>query len=148
MDIRTVCEKVENKFQRLEYITVAHLSVKMLTIPKIKTDCGRLICFIANAEPSRELVKKLSEYAGSIAFYDDPKRRGHISAVMLFVKDSFSQRSVSEALGKQKNVRNVTALPVILDTSEQKISFCSRHGVLCSKNFSKTLDVAKKLIDI
>ena len=146
MDYKAYSAEIESRFQRSEYITISHLSVKMLTLPRVQldNDC-QVFCFLIHgAAPCPELCERFAKYAMSIAFYSGKDAKGDIISIPLFICDNASENDIQSISKCSKKTGGAFSFPLIFNLSENKLIHCKKRPISKAKLFSALCDFANK----
>ncbi len=128
---------LEKQFLKSEYISIAKKSFRMLTSPSPALDGTRLFCFVLKDEKQGlELLKKLADYANSVAFYDgDKKEKVCILALFEGSNLKLAPSRISGAL----------ILPCAFDMESQKLILPDSLPLLRREEFKKLCAYTKNI---
>ena len=138
MNIQAYSAEIERQFQKSEYISIKHTSVKMFSSPKFfKGENCRLFAFIVNGKtPSADLTKKLCDYALSVAFYDDPQKKSKVIVLPLFICEN-SSRTDSVLNLRAKKMGGAFCLASVFDLEKNELKM--QKLPVISNAFSKNV---------
>lgn len=144
MDIQAYSAAVERQFQKSEYISIKHTSVKMFTSPKFfKGENCRLFAFVVNGTaPSADLTQKLCDYALSVAFYDDPQKKSKIIVLPLFICEEFSGDALALVNTKAKKIGGAFCLTSIFNAQSSQLKI--QKLPIMSSSFIKEISLFVK----
>lgn len=128
---------LERQFLKSEYISIAKTSFRMLSAPSRGYEGARLFCFVLKSErQSGELLKKLADYANSVAFYDGDKK-DRVCVIALFEAPSLKLAPSRES--------GALMLPCAFDTEKQRLILPDSLPLLRREEFKKLSAFTKNI---
>ena len=128
---------LERQFLKSEYISIAKKSFRMLTTPSRAFEGARLFCFVLKDErQDAELLKKLADYANSVAFYDGDKKE-RVCVIALFEAPKLKVGASRES--------GALILPCAFDTENNKLLLPDSLPILRREEFKKLCAFVKNI---
>ncbi len=128
---------LERQFLKSEYISIAKKSFRMFTAPSRAYDGARLFCFVLKGErQDAQLLKKLADYANSVAFYDGDKKE-RVCVLALFEASNLKLAASRES--------GALLLPCAIDTENQKLTLPDTLPILRREEFKKLCAFTKNI---